>query len=692
MAPDLDGDGGGDLVMGVPLDAVNGPNAGVLVVGAIDGSGTVSRQRILFEGIEERASTGRAIALLGDADGNGLDDLAVGMPLADGGGRDKGGVEILFLWEDGSVHGQLRVDKAHGIALDDYSNFGGAIARIPDLNDDKISDLAVGAPGDQSRGAIWLLSTPRTQPPEITNTTVSPKGIPSLDDQIQVAARISGSIADARLQIRRGAESQPSSIPMELIDGLYRATIPPALVSSLGAEYRIEVDNTNGLRARDPNRGFYTLRFHVPDGEHFTVRHGSEASGYRLLSIPFELTDNSARSLFQAELGQYDDREWRFFGQADDGLVELDETDIQIAPGRAYWLIVKDRDHVFNTGSATTIPTDEPFRVPMREGWNMVGNPFDYDLPVSSLVSAAGHPLDVRRYDSGGCIPEFDRIEPFKGYIVAGSSTTTDTLLIYPRPPDETTPAGDEKTGTAKIRVMITKGESHDKYNYAVLSQDDTLFRPGMNRMEPPAVGDYVRLAFECDRKTACTSGLSEQAKLPLQNGTTWSLAISSASAGRAIVRFDGISDLPATLTPKLVDPDAGIALDLRQTPEYPVALQGKSFVKRLHLVVSSIDDDREGRMPDLPNSMESQFLDAFPNPFAGSVTVGYTISHRSKVQINVYDLLGRKLTSIVDRTRHPDGVFAEVWDPGDAPPGVYLLTLSVGNRRLDTRAVTLTR
>ncbi len=168
---DLDGDGVIDLVVSAHADDDGGLDRGAIWILFLNSDGTVKgHQKISdtaggFTGVlDNNDAFGISVANLGDLDGDGVTDLAVGAYRDDDGGSDKGAVWILFLNSDGTVKGHQKISATSGGftgSLDASDNFGCDVAVVGDLNGDGVRDIAVGVCGDDDggtdKGAVRIL-------------------------------------------------------------------------------------------------------------------------------------------------------------------------------------------------------------------------------------------------------------------------------------------------------------------------------------------------------------------------------------------------------------------------------------------------------------------------------------------------------------------------------------------------------
>jgi hypothetical protein len=83
------------------------------------------------------------------------------------------------------------------------------------------------------------------------------------------------------------------------------------------------------------------------------------------------------------------------------------------------------------------------------------------------------------------------------------------------------------------------------------------------------------------------------------------------------------------------------------------------------------------------------------PNPFRAATSISFNLSERSRVSVNVYDVAGRRVRTLMNRTVSPGAASLE-WDgrndAGDAlPSGTYFVRMQTGSKLFE-RKMTLLR
>jgi hypothetical protein len=112
----------------------------------------------VFEGVVNNVLRMGGIAGLGDLDGDGVGDIAVGAPGDPDGGPQTGAVWILRLNADGSPKAAQKISRSlggFGGTLDAHGTFGSSLVRLGDLDGDGHPELGVGALGTHE---FWVLT------------------------------------------------------------------------------------------------------------------------------------------------------------------------------------------------------------------------------------------------------------------------------------------------------------------------------------------------------------------------------------------------------------------------------------------------------------------------------------------------------------------------------------------------------
>lgn len=553
-------------------------------------------------------------------------------------------------------------------------------------------------PAEETNFSPIAMATPSV-PPSITindpDVTV-PESVPD-NASVELSATITDDLAvdQATLHVRAGGGSAFTTQAFAGSGSNYTATIAASAVSARGLEVFVTATDTAGGLGRAPAEGFHAIPVET-DGFSASQGGGSAQSAYRMISFPLALDAARLSDVLEDDLGAPDPKQWRLFGISSNGLFAsnggyeaITNLSRTVDPGDAFWLITRTNTTI-TSGAGASIPTDESSTIPLQSGWNLIGVPYAFDLPLSriTVTNSSASLNDVLSF-AGDFVPVEPpgALEPLRGYLVRLSDGGTGTLELQPAQPvsgSSAAPKHDAAPFDWQIDIAARVQQARDTYNTAAVSPAARVGWDDLDRFEPPPIGEYVSVAFPHADWGTYRGPYRRDVRPPTSGTQTWTFAVRSNIGGAGTLTFSGLDALPDGLDAWLVD--EATEQSIRLTPGTPYRFQAPSndeprtfrlLVGPARAVQSAVDASTE--RPD-----RVVLSSPYPNPAHHSATIRYGLPDRASVRLAVYDMLGRRVAVLHDGPQVA-GYHTTRWNGrrADGTPvtsGTYLLRLQSGD------------
>ena len=341
------------------------------------------------------------------------------------------------------------------------------------------------------------------------------------------------------------------------------------------------------------------------------------------------------------------------------------------------------------------------------DNWNLVGNPFTTSLDVTgmggwvtsgTLASVIGQLWDssMSTYRLTSAIG--DLITAWQGMFIENSTA-----------PGMTYPTSAQTTGGVFYRHAPTGLIAFELEGTAAATSEPTLDAAIVLYLHPeadagwdlydatklnPLSASYATLAFVGERDGDPISKAQEARSFEAENFIV-PLSFNAAGTGTTYtLRWPQMLDIPDSWEFILHDLDTGASVDLREVSEYTFqAVPTREAQPAGPLFVPAVESARGGTLrfeldvtTGVATSNEGGSLPTtfalnggYPNPFNPSTTIRYDVPSASDVQLEVFDMLGRRVALLVDG-RIEAGRHAIRWNAETVASGVYVIRMSAGD------------
>lgn len=466
------------------------------------------------------------------------------------------------------------------------------------------------------------------------------------------------------------------------VDGAYTKTVVEADLGVAGFEYYFEATDDAG------NVGFSELKTmalsfpesgeNAPKVESVT-KFGRTVDSYQIISIPFAFNDPSAKrvdAIFNEYSGDEINTEYRIIrwdptrGESGE-LVNLDQASI-IELGEGYFFIsAKERSITIESANINLV---DPFPLVLKQGWNLVGNPYNINMDWNSVLTnnnANGivGALRVLDPENPETWPESNVLKTLEGAFVFANQDITLSMSYT----DASISFGGGR---------VTNGAPEADWFLPITLEQNGDFRKGgigmdasastsLDMYDEPVLPkwlEYLEIAFlhEGERFSRFNKDVT-----PFEDTRVWEFEVSSSSDGSSTLKWDESSAQVTNL--KLYNTQNGAVIDMTKQSSYEFKLKGTAKFKILYSVDPNVTFDFE----------QLGVLEAYPNPFVESFSVPLRLPSNGfdyEVRVELKDLSGR--TIYTGETEITSGGAMEYsFDrPQGLKQGVYLYKVSIEN------------
>jgi hypothetical protein len=410
-----------------------------------------------------------------------------------------------------------------------------------------------------------------------------------------------------------------------------------------------------------------------------TFGDASAPQDYQLVALPGAV-DRPLAQLLEGAPGVA----WQAFwddGSDTDFLTKFDGSEtFTVGPGRGFWLISTAPWAVDATVETVPLNDGSVTTVPLHDGWNIISNPLDRAVPWDVVTNANGGGLQTLWQWDGAFAASgtFRSAAAGEAFYFLNDQGLDALRIPYPSAVSRAgIPASKSIGETFPTLTLIATQDGPSRSTVRVgFAPDAEIGLDPRDQFAPPSHFEALSLHLLAPRHSQSDrlQYLAHEWR-PMENGQVFDLLL-RAEEGPVTIGADGLETL-GDYTASLIDVDGGRAHDLNANAIVRWAAPRDSVRLRLAIGPAAFVESEAIRV--VPQ--EVILYPVYPNPSSGQATLTYAVPERAEVHLVVYDVLGRRVRTLVDRVHQP-GRHQRTWDGRNnggerVASGVYLVRLT---------------
>jgi len=422
-----------------------------------------------------------------------------------------------------------------------------------------------------------------------------------------------------------------------------------------------------------------SIQLGIPQMNYFNpIRAGQ----YQMISIPLSIASPQIDAVFQDDYGSYNQQIWRIFRwqPGANSYAEHNAIPGDVVPGNAYWLINRD-GKIFDINNSLSVPSFNNYTITLQPGYNQIGDPFAFPIDwalIENTDSLLQLPIG---WNSDSLDYDISTLLPWEGYWVYNQLGHSLNININPNTSLEKKQSvnmfasmkSDEFL--VQLKASLNSSGAKDLQNYIGMMEDAGNTANRYNVIKPPAIDNRVQLLL--------SSGGIYYARnvVPVsKDGAYWDFTVESSSPNQPLtLAVEKKSALPDNFNIWLLDKDREIPVNISDGTAQTVTLENGKVNFR---IIIGTEDFAKLHSDNISlQAFDYALYQNYPNPFNPATTITWQLKEKSNVTLEIYDILGERVMSIVNNVVQDPGQHYAVWDGRNASgekvaSGIYIYRL----------------
>ncbi len=447
----------------------------------------------------------------------------------------------------------------------------------------------------------------------------------------------------------------------------YTFNIPPEYSTIAGIQFYVvftdELLNTITYPSLNPDTNPASIEVTIPQ---MNFPSPIKTGQYQMFSVPLSINSPQIDSVLTDDYGPYDNKVWRIL-RWQPGLnnyAEYNAISGNIVPGNAFWLINRD-GKTFDINNSQSVPSFNNYTITIQPGYNQIADPFAFPIDWITiensglLLQAPIHwNADIQDYEIDQLI-----LDPWEGYWIYNQTNQIIDLNVNPNlflGKKQTTNLftslkNDEFL--VQVKAVLNSTQSKDQQNFVGMMEDAKSDLDKYDVMKPPAINDQVKVLIE--------SGKNYFARdvVPVSNdGAYWDFSVETKLPNQKVTLIvDKKSSLPDKFDIWVLDKNRKIPVEINNgSAEIITQGDGKS---NLRIIIGTEDYAKINSESISLTPFEYALYQNYPNPFNPTTNITYQIKEKSNVTLEIYDILGRRIASVINNVVQDPGQHIVTWN-----------------------------